>query len=259
VGEDDTRVGEDLEEDVKEAEVVRGLQHPALRAGAAPLLLPLEELQQALQVDVARPGSVVLEPERETRNIAEGLRGAADEGVLEEHDVLVGGVGVHGMGGDQVGRGVEHHRDLRLGVDDAGVDLRIFAVGEGRGVAGLVPQEREDARIARDRSVQHGGPGAPEADDGERAVDHLVQDFGMAADVVLGPQPVDEEPDDALDLGDASRLVEVRLLVESAEQASHGFAEVVVAEVVEPGAAARLVEDCRFFEACGEGIRHVTS
>ncbi len=78
------------------------LEDPACRPAAAPLLLPLEELQQALQISVARRGVLLLEPGCEKRDTAECLGIAAHEGMFEKHDLFVRRVSVHRMGGNQL-------------------------------------------------------------------------------------------------------------------------------------------------------------
>ena len=118
--------------------------------------------------------------------------------MLDQHDLLVGRVGVHRMRRDQLRRSAEHRLDLALRVGDARIGPAASAPGRRRRLARFVPEQRVQAGIAREHAVEHGGAGAREPDDHDRRADPLLEDLRMAPDALLGAQPVHEQADDAL-------------------------------------------------------------
>ena len=65
----------------------------------------------------------------------------------------------------------------------------------------------------------------------------------MPLEPVLHAQAVHEQAHGAVALGHAPVLVEFGLLLVGLEHAAHGLAEGLVAEIPQPGALARLVDD----------------
>jgi hypothetical protein len=166
----------------------------------------------------------------------------AVEGLLEEHDLLVGAQRIERMDGHQLRCELQRLSHFLLGGRDARVELpRLPAVEWGRKTH-LVPLGRVELRVLGDHAVQHGGPGARQTADHQRRADLLLGDLGVALEPVLYARPRHEDAHRALALGRAADLVEVRLLVERAQQAHQGLVE-SGAEVIQPAALARLGEN----------------
>ena len=83
--------------------------------------------------------------------------------MLEEHDLLVGALGIPGVDRRQPGNGLEELADLLLRRRDARVRLRPVIALERRGVATLEPAHGERVGVARQQAVEHRRSGAGQA------------------------------------------------------------------------------------------------
>ena len=73
MGLDQPRIGKYLKEQVQEAQMMGRLQDPVCRGLPALLLLPLQELQQPLQISVAGGLILLIEPGGELGHVYEGF------------------------------------------------------------------------------------------------------------------------------------------------------------------------------------------
>ena len=91
---DHVRVGEDGEERVEVAQVRRRLENPAVAVLPPLPLLPLEELEHPPQVLVGRREVLLVEPGSIGRHVTRRLGNVGEKRIRQEHDLLVGLVGV---------------------------------------------------------------------------------------------------------------------------------------------------------------------
>ena len=92
--------------------------------------------------------------------------------------------------------------------------------------------QRPELRVGGHQLAQRGGAGARQADDEDRALDHLVVDLGVLLVGVLDLQPLDQGVADGRVLHHLAHLVEIGLGVQRLDGALQAFAVVGRAEVV---------------------------
>ena len=241
--EDGAGAGEGLEERVDVAEVARRLQDPALAHVAALTLLPLEELELFLQVDVGGRPVLLRDPRAIGREIREGFGHVGEERVLEEHDLLVGGLRIPGMDRGLSRIGFQDRRDLCFRERNARIGLRPVYV-EGRcGEADLPPIRGVIAGITRHDAVEHGRAGPHEAHDHDRGAELLPQDLRMTPDPLLRPEPHLEALDDPCAHHHAPELIERRLFPQRLQQDPERLAERIGPEIGKPRPRLRVGKD----------------
>jgi hypothetical protein len=84
----------------------RSFQDPSAAAFSALLLLPLKELEHAVEVVVGGLKILIVEPGSVVREIAGGLGDMGQKRIRKKYDLLFGLVGVGGVDGKEF-RGVE--------------------------------------------------------------------------------------------------------------------------------------------------------
>ncbi|MNG95677.1 hypothetical protein D3C79_547190 [compost metagenome] len=192
MGKHHLRPGEHLEQQLQGMQVLRALEQPApARGNATACLLPLQELQGALEVTVDLGLVLAIEPGGIAGDVDVGVHGA-EERVLHQHELLVGLLGVQWVNGQQLREELDHRR--YFGTRQADALQRLFQgfPAQGRRVAGFPPLRLAELRVHRQGALQQRGTSTRQADDHQRVVDLNLENLREAPTVVFDHQAIDQ-------------------------------------------------------------------
>ena len=154
---------------------------------------------------------------------------------LLEQDVLVGFLGLVLVHGQEFREHLRQGGQDLLGDRNSGVGLaRLRPWQRGRVET---PPEAEALRgwISRQHALQLGGAGTGQAGDDDGISELLVQNLGMALEVLLEPKPVDEDPVEVHVHRHNAHRAEIQVGEERLDVALQRFDELTVAPIFETG------------------------
>ncbi len=241
VGHHEGGVGEDRPERAELGEVLRRLEDPP---GGRPLVAVAQvgaHLEHPAQVAVGLGLVGGVEPVAVAGEGDAGLEEHGGEVQGQQLDLLVHVVGRHLVHAHEVGHGVVDEAEGGVRAGAAGVGVRWGTVGcdplgvAQHGLERLPIGQRAQARVGGQQIVEVGGPGAGQAGDDDRSLEGQVEDLGVAGDLVLDEQAVDQQLGEQGVLRHQPHRAQAGVVGELVAQQAQRFEEAGVAEVVEPG------------------------
>ena len=162
------------------------LQNPAL-TGCAPLaLLPLQQLQHPIPEPIGRAQILFAQPGVVARHMSECFRGIAEQGLIEDQDVLVRAECVEGMDTRQIRIRGQHGIDLGFCRRHALDAAHIVQCRYGK--ARLPERRGIKPRITRDQPMQQSGTCTSQPENNDGCGNVLVQNFRMPVEPVTRAQ-----------------------------------------------------------------------
>ena len=251
MGEDQARIGKHLKQRGQVEHVLGGLEDPWTDAGD--LLRPADQPEKVRHVAIGGRRVLALAPSPVARHMPLRLVFHAPEAGDQQAEFLFGFVGPGGM--DRQGARIGEARHLHDAAGEDGAEVLLLA---RQHLFELRAWDRADrfetahmrkALVGGEQAVEARGARAHRADDDHRAPQGPGENFGMTREPPLGQQPIAQDVVELLFRRQLARRIEPRFLRDRFEQDLQRPFEPRIAEILEAGRMAGVIEQRGFFEA----------